>query len=237
MTVGRSDTELPDVPSASLSGFSVAARQTTGARDVHIYALAGALALRQDEFAFRPSSHARCRTRRSAAVDPTGSLCWARGRGASTAPSRGLARRPDRLGGRGWPRPRSWPIASALAGLAVGTAYGIDQAGFGERLVRGGRVCSAAGELVGGEDVLVRLGTTDPARLELTMQVLEAAARTTYEDRIRALGRVLAQGLQDDVADEARFLIAAIGDVEAPTFRFSRPSTRTPATTASSGHR
>ena len=53
MTVGRSDTELPDVPSASLSGFSVAARQTTGARDVHIYALAGALALRQDEFAFK----------------------------------------------------------------------------------------------------------------------------------------------------------------------------------------
>jgi hypothetical protein len=55
------------------------------------------------------------------------------------------------------------------------------------------------------------------ARLELLALVLEAAARTSMEDKIQTLGRVLADGLRDDShLDEARLLVSMVDDLEAP---------------------
>jgi hypothetical protein len=56
----------------------------------------------------------------------------------------------------------------------------------------------------------------DEARLELTARVIEAAMHTTREDKIRALGRVLADGLRDGDVDEARLLAAALALLEGP---------------------
>lgn len=111
------------------------------------------------------------------------------------------------------------PITSAFGGLLIGTAWALDRAGFPRRLARGQQAIDVAAAEVGGEDRLVELATGDDARLELTMRVLEAAARTTLQDKIGALGRVLAQGLQGDTVDPALMLAHALEDLEAPHVR------------------
>jgi hypothetical protein len=62
----------------------------------------------------------------------------------------------------------------------------------------------------------VRRAVADDEHLEMTLQILEAAARTTYANKLRALSRVLANGLTDDAADTHPFLRAAVIAVEAP---------------------
>lgn len=53
--------------------------------------------------------------------------------------------------------------------------------------------------------------------LDLFTRVVDAAVRTPLEEKITALGRVLAEGLQDDGNfDEAFMLAAALADMEAP---------------------
>jgi chromosome condensin MukBEF ATPase and DNA-binding subunit MukB len=66
-------------------------------------------------------------------------------------------------------------------------------------------------------DRLADAATSDEARLELTARVIEAAMRTVHEDKIRALGRVLANGLDGHAAvDQAHILTAALDAIEAP---------------------
>jgi len=71
--------------------------------------------------------------------------------------------------------------------------------------------------LVGGLERLAELVTADDARLELVARVAEAAARTTWAQKIRALGRVLGNGPNGHATlDEAQILAAAIDAIEAP---------------------
>lgn len=108
------------------------------------------------------------------------------------------------------------PVTSAIGGVMVGLGLALDQVGYVRRAHRAQHVVDVAAPLIGGEVELVRRVLEDDAHLELTMQVLEAAARSAYEDKLRALAKVLAQGLSGDTVDETRFLVAAIADLEAP---------------------
>lgn len=66
-------------------------------------------------------------------------------------------------------------------------------------------------------DELEQRALSDPARTELFARVIAAAGRTPLEDKIPALGRVLAAGLDPDgLVDEAFALTAALDDIEAP---------------------
>lgn len=68
-----------------------------------------------------------------------------------------------------------------------------------------------------GIDIFVERAAGHDARLELLAQVLEAAARTSMEDKIKALSQILADGLRSDShLDEARLLASMVNDLEAP---------------------
>jgi hypothetical protein len=85
------------------------------------------------------------------------------------------------------------------------------------RQQRGARVLETAAEQVGGLDRLADVATADEARLELTARVIEAAMRTTHERKIKALGRVLANGLDGHATvDESQIFTAALDAIEAP---------------------
>lgn len=78
----------------------------------------------------------------------------------------------------------------------------------------------AIDETDGGAPEVERLALADPARTELFRRVVEASGRSTLEEKISALGRVLAAGLPDGGAvDEALMLAAALGDMEAAHVR------------------
>jgi hypothetical protein len=105
------------------------------------------------------------------------------------------------------------PSVGALApvlGLVI-------RSGVEARARRGSRVLETAAEQLGGRDQLATAATSSEARLELTVGVIEAAMRTVHEQKIKALGRVLANGLDGHATvDEARILSAALDAVEAP---------------------
>jgi hypothetical protein len=89
--------------------------------------------------------------------------------------------------------------------------------GVDARARRGMRALETAAEQVGGLDRLADVATADEARLELTARVIEAAMRTTREQKIRALGRVLANGLDGHATvDQGQILTAALDAIEAP---------------------
>ncbi|SNR95427.1 hypothetical protein SAMN06272737_14612 [Blastococcus mobilis] len=74
------------------------------------------------------------------------------------------------------------------------------------------------------DNLLDRLAA-DPARLVFLSEALTAAARSTFSERVRALGRALASGaLADDEArvDEERLWVAILAGVEAPHLRILR---------------
>lgn len=70
------------------------------------------------------------------------------------------------------------------------------------------------------DELLARVKTS-PVRSELAQRVLEAASRTaTLEEKIDALGGVLAHGMGDDAClDEALLLVAALAECEKPHVR------------------
>lgn len=86
------------------------------------------------------------------------------------------------------------------------------------RWQRGSQVVgAAAAELHVDLDELAARANADPQRLELLARVLEAAGRTTVEEKIPALGRVLAAGLSNGGnVEEARLLANALDVIEAP---------------------
>lgn len=78
----------------------------------------------------------------------------------------------------------------------------------------------AAADQFDSPNELEHLATADPGRTELMRRVLQAAGRSTLDEKIVALGRVLASGLRDDaVVDDALFLAAALADLERPHVR------------------
>ncbi|MDK3258099.1 hypothetical protein [Blastococcus capsensis] len=85
------------------------------------------------------------------------------------------------------------------------------------RQERAGRMLAVAAEVLGGLDILEERTTADDERVELLGRILEAAVRTPLEEKIRALGRVLGEGLsQDGDVSEAMVLATALADIEAP---------------------
>ncbi len=108
------------------------------------------------------------------------------------------------------------PVSASLASVLMTAAMHLDQLGYERRVTMAGDALAVAAAHLGGMDELIRLATLDDSRQELTSQVLEAAARSTFVARVRGLGRVLAAGLQNDTVDEAVILTAAIGDLQPP---------------------
>lgn len=85
------------------------------------------------------------------------------------------------------------------------------------RQQRGARALDTAAEQVGGLDRLADLATADEGRLELIARVIEAAMRTTRDEKIRVLGRVLANGVAGHATvDVSQILVGALDAVEAP---------------------
>jgi hypothetical protein len=112
------------------------------------------------------------------------------------------------------------PLTSAIAGTGIGLAYALDQATGRRREQRLGRLIEDVAAQVGGPDQLAAKVLDTDETAELTRRILEAAARTTLEDKLRALGRVLANALNGiDTIDDALILADALRDVEAPHIR------------------
>jgi hypothetical protein len=108
------------------------------------------------------------------------------------------------------------PSAGALA-PAMGLAAQLGADARSSRHQRGARALEAAADRIGGLDRLADAATADDARLELTARVIEAAMRTVHGQKIQALGRVLANGLNGHATvDESLILIAALDVIEAP---------------------
>ncbi|MFD2093660.1 hypothetical protein [Blastococcus deserti] len=85
------------------------------------------------------------------------------------------------------------------------------------RLKRQQRMLEQAAEQVGGVDRFAKLATADDGRLELTARSIEAARRTTREEKIRALARVLANGVDGHASiDYSQILAGAIDSIEGP---------------------
>lgn len=109
------------------------------------------------------------------------------------------------------------PVTAGALAPALAAVLRLDSWSHTRRLQRAEHVLQQAADVLGGVDELERVATRDDAHLELATRVLEAAARTTLPDKIPALARVLATGLQADTkVDEALILAAALSDLEAP---------------------
>jgi hypothetical protein len=106
------------------------------------------------------------------------------------------------------------PVTAAAAGIVIGAGYLIDRARQ-QRLGQANAAFSTAQEAMADQDA-VATALSSQSRLELTVRVLEAASRAMMKDKIEALGKVLAQGLQAATVDEALFITAALADIEAP---------------------
>lgn len=108
------------------------------------------------------------------------------------------------------------PSTGALApALALLIRLGADARSSRQR--RGQRVLETAAEQFGGLDRLAEAATADEARLELTARVIEAAMRTAHEQKVRALARVLANGLDGHATvNQTLILTAALDAIEAP---------------------
>jgi hypothetical protein len=97
-------------------------------------------------------------------------------------------------------------MADELVGLAVR-----------RRRERMGRVLEAADLLDPGVEVFDERRPDYDQRVELLARVLEAAGRSTFEAKIRALGQVLRSGVSDEGdVGEAMVLAAALAVVEPP---------------------
>ncbi|WP_155247158.1 hypothetical protein [Salinispora arenicola] len=118
-------------------------------------------------------------------------------------------------------------LAEPLAGLAAaGLIPVLDQAVGRWQAAQARNAGKALDEAVevsalAPEDFLGRL-TQTPARLLLLGSALNAAAQSTYEERVRALGRALASGAlaaDDARVDEEQLWVAVMADIDAPHLR------------------
>lgn len=113
-------------------------------------------------------------------------------------------------------------LAGAALPVAVLAALRLDAKAAAARLTRAARSVEVAAQELGVEveELERRAGATEEA-LSLTARVLAASANAVRaDDKIKALGKVLALGLdQDTRMDEALLLAAALEDMEAPHVR------------------
>jgi hypothetical protein len=109
-------------------------------------------------------------------------------------------------------------VLGSTAPPAVKLAWHLGNQALVGRLTRGSRSLDiAAAQLDVDLDELASRATSDPARLELLARVLEAAGRTPLEQKIPALGQVLALGIgHEDRVDEALILAHALDGLETP---------------------
>ena len=96
-------------------------------------------------------------------------------------------------------------VAAAAAPLLVQAAVALRArwAAKGERAID-----VAARHMGVGVDIVLERSLAYQDRLELLARVIESSARSTFEEKIDALGRVLADGLQED-GDIAEALVLA----------------------------
>jgi hypothetical protein len=88
--------------------------------------------------------------------------------------------------------------------------------GMARRRQRASRAIEIAATCLGGLDILEERTANYDERVELLMRVLEAAGRTPLDAKVRALGRVLAEGVSGDGSiDQAFAMAAALDDMEA----------------------
>jgi hypothetical protein len=116
---------------------------------------------------------------------------------------------------------------AAAAGLAPAGVLAVARlatAAWQRRQERAGRALEVAADTLDvGLDILEQRAQSHDARLELLARVLEAAARTPLDQKVGALGRVLAHGLPNDppgdeldLVTEAFALAGGLNDMEAP---------------------
>jgi hypothetical protein len=113
------------------------------------------------------------------------------------------------------------PVLATVAGAsgpAIKFVQKISARAIDHRQDRAARAVEKAAEILDvGLDILEERATSHDARLELLARIMEAAARAPLEEKIAALGRVLADGLRNDGSvSEALILAAALADLEAP---------------------
>jgi hypothetical protein len=107
-------------------------------------------------------------------------------------------------------------VAGGLAPVAVDTVGRLGARIRRRWVDKAGEALQVAADILDvGVDLLDERLPGHDERVELLARVIEASARSTFEDKIRALGRVLAGGLQDDGdADEALILASALQVIE-----------------------
>jgi len=112
--------------------------------------------------------------------------------------------------------------AMAGAGLQPVLAQALHRAGAEIGLWRrtsAAKVLDHSSRLLGrSAEQVIDAAAGSPESAKLLADTMFAAAQTLNEEKIRALGRALANGLRDDQArpDEEQLVVAALADVEAP---------------------
>lgn len=116
------------------------------------------------------------------------------------------------------------PGAATIVGISAGArvAWSLSDVARDRFWGRAGRAIDVAADTLGiPADEVGERAQADDARLELVRRVVEAAGRSTIEEKVDALGRVLARGLDGDDAEvDVAFLLArALDAVEGPHVR------------------
>lgn len=107
--------------------------------------------------------------------------------------------------------------ATAAAPVIAEAGRRIIEAVRGRRADKVSQLLIAADILDPGLDILDERRPDYDQRLELLGRVIESAARSTLQEKVRALGRVLSDGLRaDGNTHEALILAAALNVIEAP---------------------
>lgn len=114
------------------------------------------------------------------------------------------------------------PGGGALVGGAAAAVSTVVSAARERREARAALALAVASAVANVDlDELLNRLLADPRRTELAARALSAAAASTLETKVAALGRALAEGLADDDAkvDEQLVLVAVYADLEAPHVR------------------
>lgn len=110
--------------------------------------------------------------------------------------------------------------AGAIVGGVAPPALVLGVKAYGWAVARrqrqAGHAMEVAATCLGGLNILEERLASHDERVELLARVLEAAGRSNLDAKVRALGRVLADGVRDGGnVDEAFALAAALGDLDA----------------------
>jgi hypothetical protein len=110
------------------------------------------------------------------------------------------------------------PLTAELAANSIAIALRIDRAHRETAVARAAYTTQLTADAVGRSlDDLEQLVQQTTAQTSLTARILAAAARTPLEQKLPALARVLANGLDGSTTVDVAFLLAAaLDDIEAP---------------------